>query len=197
MKNQLVKKISSEISFQGFTKKVFTWVRGTEQIYYIIEIQPSKNNSDTSQKFTINIGIFVPEVYELTWQKKPSSIIHEYDCILRKRVSYFMKSTLDKWWTLKNQEDIVSVKSEIEDIFYERIVPFFDDLNSLDKLTYFLNADKSVESKYPLYKIQLACLNYIIGNKEISLEILKKIFNDNTWGIRAQEVNKILHSMSG
>ena len=108
-----------------------------------------------------------------------------------------MKSNLDKWWTLQKQEDIVSVKSEIEDIFYGRIVSFFDDLNSLDKLTLFLNADKSVESKYPLYKIQLACLNYIIGNKEASLEILKKIFNDKTWGNKAQEANKILYSKSG
>ena len=51
-------------------------------------------------KFTVNVGVYVPEVDEYTMVKGPRSLPHEYDCCIQGRLGNLGPERTDIWWEL-------------------------------------------------------------------------------------------------
>ena len=127
--NEIQVEIHSFLKQIGFRKKGRTFNRETEKgIIQVINIQNGKyefgGKHDIPElrenhycKFTINLGVFVSELYELSEHNKPKSIYQEYDCNIRTRLSSLTTKD-DFWWTISDssfktsQEIISGLKSE-------------------------------------------------------------------------------------
>lgn len=73
-------------------------------------------------KFTVNLGIYVPELHEYSFPGAKPSFVHEYDCWIRARLGNLGPEREDLWWELR------AIPEEAADIFHriERdAMPFF------------------------------------------------------------------------
>jgi hypothetical protein len=96
--NEIQKLIHTELKADGFKKKgrthnkvldngivqVINFQMGQFQFDNVIEIPGLIEN--LYGQFTINIGVFVPELYEKIFDPKPKSFIQEFDCEIRTRL---------------------------------------------------------------------------------------------------------------
>lgn len=53
-------------------------------------------------KFTVNLGVFVREVYEVTQRTTASAFVPEYACEFRVRLGELLTPPADTWWSLKD-----------------------------------------------------------------------------------------------
>ena len=85
-------------------------------------------------KFTVNIGIYVPEVYAefFQWSKKgPPSLVREADCCINKRLGILGHKRQDIWWELKDLEDITD---EIRQRIERDALPFLERFETRDRV---------------------------------------------------------------
>ena len=91
-------------------------------------------------KFTVNVGVYVPEVDEYTTSGGGKrSFVHEYDCCIRRRIGNLGAGQQDVWWNLEApHEQAAEVFRRIEkDAF-----PFFAQLETRDAILSQWNTGK-------------------------------------------------------
>ncbi|MDR1244458.1 MAG: DUF4304 domain-containing protein [Endomicrobium sp.] len=184
MSNSFINKLSKLLNLPDFARKNCTWIREYKTFFYIFNIQISKFRKED---FTINIGIFVPDVNKLCWGKDVSSrSIKETDCCLRGRLSLFFDTKTD-WFTINNEADIEKVGDEINNLINTLIVPFFQSITSLNDI---YNEMIKIENKViqkDLHQIYLACLEIVQGKNDDASVRLNKI-NNTIWKKKADEI---------
>jgi len=55
-------------------------------------------------KFTVELGVFVPEIYHALHDRKLSKFIRSFLCAERQRLGILSPDGKDKWWDLKDSE---------------------------------------------------------------------------------------------
>jgi hypothetical protein len=82
-------------------------------------------------KFTVNLGIFVPEVAMQVGRAPPKLFIQEYHCCVRARLGRLGPERRDDWWEIEDQE------SRAEDLL-QRLrrdaLPFFKEFETRDAI---------------------------------------------------------------
>lgn len=58
-------------------------------------------------RFTVNLGVFVPEIHRIERSKEVPDFIHEYDCEIRARLGHLITPSVDIWWSLEHHHDIL------------------------------------------------------------------------------------------
>ena len=59
-------------------------------------------------KFTVNLGVFAREVYELTQRRTAPASVHEYSCEFRVRLGELFTPPGDVWWLLSDDTQKVA-----------------------------------------------------------------------------------------
>jgi hypothetical protein len=81
---------------EGFSKSGRNFHRQSGNNWLVVNVQASQGNIGTHGKFTINLGVYLPEVSLLVsdpLRGKPK----EYDCTVRKRIGCLMPGARDHW----------------------------------------------------------------------------------------------------
>jgi hypothetical protein len=110
-------------------------------------------------KFTVNVGVFVPELHEYIFPGKKLPYIHEYDCWIRERLGSLGPEQQDIWWALRE------VPQQAADVFHriERdALPFLARFESREAiLTQWtpghVIADETEFGRFTRSREQLAC----------------------------------------
>ena len=76
-----------------------------------------------SGKFTVNLGVYVPEVARHHVGVEAKSFVQEYDCCVRSRIGALGPEGLDLWWNLDAE---TSLSAEIERRLEGDGLPFLD-----------------------------------------------------------------------
>src|SRR5215207_2910550 len=119
----------------GFVGEDGNYFRDREWCLDLVQVQESKRSLPQQPTFTINAGIFVPEIHQLLWGDRPTSGLTS--CLLRHRIGDFVdagspRGGLDKWWTLEIGND-AAVGSELE-CLTRNVVHLLDSVYSLEAL---------------------------------------------------------------
>lgn len=188
-KSVLINKLSKEIKIAGFKKAGFIWSCKCNSFIYIINIQPGKYIDDTEEYFTIYMGIYSSEIYNLCWGKEiERKIIKETDCCLRGVFSIFTKHK-ENIFRLKSDVDIKDAKENIINLINNDIVPFFKNITTYEELYKAMVLFENNVIQKELSQIYIACIEFVIDKREQALERLSNIKNA-VWANKAKEVMK-------
>lgn len=58
-------------------------------------------------QFTINLGVYVPEVERWTNGTRKKSFVQDYDCCIRERLGNLGPEARDVWWWIEKRDDLV------------------------------------------------------------------------------------------
>lgn len=86
------------------------------------------------RKFTINVGVYVPEVYIVQWGKERKFVM-EYDCCVRERLGVLGPEHTDIWWDLQGDSKFVkSLGDELRGRLENDALPFLARFETRDAL---------------------------------------------------------------
>lgn len=120
----------------GFKKKTNNFYLQLEELGQIINIQKSKWSTKDDISFTINTGIFLPEYWSVFYNYQHVEIPKfptEPVCLIRKRIGE-LRYKKDTWYELNEQTDENSLIEEIQSNIHFFILPYFEKLNTKQKL---------------------------------------------------------------
>lgn len=137
----------------GFKKKANNFYLKLNTIGQIINVQKSAFGNKDSISFTINTGIFVPE-YWLAFYNYSDKGLPDYptepECFIRKRIGN-LRNQHDTWYYIKERTDEQQLIDEMKKNLTNFILPYFDRLNSTEKMLQEL--DKADIMMTPLDKL--------------------------------------------
>lgn len=112
--NYIAKEIFTYLKPLGFKKKGSTFNRQAEAgLYQVINIQSGRYYKNEIQgfresyygKFTINLGVLVEELYNLSYQNN-KDFYYDYECQLRIRLSELTMKQ-DYWWEITDNTNLI------------------------------------------------------------------------------------------
>ncbi len=130
----------------GFKKKANNFYLPLEKIGHIINIQKSYYSTKDDIRFTINVGIFSPEYWLACFNyhnKDVPAYPTEPECMIRERISS-MRGLPDIWYNITTTTDIEELIAEMKYNISSFILPFFEKLNTVQKLINELEASETL-----------------------------------------------------
>jgi hypothetical protein len=82
-------------------------------------------------KFTVNLGVFVPEVAERYGRGAPKSFVREYHCCIRTRLAVLGPERSDVWWGIRADE---AMAQKMLRRFTRDAMPFFGKFETRDSI---------------------------------------------------------------
>jgi hypothetical protein len=145
----------------------FRYFDKNENIGKIVNFQKSQWSQI---KFTINVGIYLPEFeyYHYIVPKISNEKFVESICAIRKRIGE-LKNGLDKWYVLNEETHIDSLINELKNDIKNSVLPF---LNKFANRKYVLE-QLFMESYYGMYEFTRIKVLYKNGFKDEILNIIR------------------------
>jgi hypothetical protein len=113
----------------GYRKAARNFRRRRERCIQVVNVQASQWGSANELRFTINLGVFYPEVHALktfvAWQPSASGPT-ESQCQLRARIGRLVPENRDLWWDLKKESDLGPVAVEVERVLRDYGRPWIE-----------------------------------------------------------------------
>ena len=130
----------------GFKKKANNFYLPLEKIGHIINIQKSQYSTKDDIRFTINVGIFSPEYWLacFNYHNKDVPVYPtEPECLIRKRIGW-IRGLDDTWYAVTTMTDVEELIAEMKYNISSFILPFFEKLNTVQKLITELEASETL-----------------------------------------------------
>ncbi|MFA6295232.1 MAG: DUF4304 domain-containing protein [Candidatus Paceibacterota bacterium] len=166
---------------QSFKKKGNTFNRLTSDgLTQVINFQagayePWKQEDSLHGLFTINLGIYVPEVDEAIFKKKKSFVL-EYDCQIRTRIGNISGKN-DLWFDLKNFKQ--ADEQNLIQLLQQFGVPFLDNFETREKI--IKNVSETKRNTFTgVPRILLGLIYFKQGNTAKASELLKKQYDESS-----------------
>jgi hypothetical protein len=80
-------------------------------------------------RFTVNLGVYVPEVARNHGGGEANSVVHDYSCCIRTRLGRSANKEL--WWTVSASDALVS---ELQERFQNEAIPLFQRFENRDQI---------------------------------------------------------------
>jgi hypothetical protein len=171
--DQLVRRpLDGMLRVAGFRRKGRLWNRSREPFVDVVDVQASKWNTAGDQSLAVNLGVFVPSVYRLCWQRELPQVVREEDCQVRRRLSQDVDSETDHWWTVNGTPDLETAGAEIVSLLSSQAMPFFDRLRSLSAVRETLEMTIRSPRATPVDRIYLAIVKAELGDLDDAMAIL-------------------------
>ncbi|GGG47399.1 DUF4304 domain-containing protein [Bizionia arctica] len=191
--DEIQKTVHSELKVDGFKKKgrthnkvldngiiqVVNFQMANYEFENTVEIPGLRNN--LYKNFTINIGVFIPELYEKTFNQKPKVFIQEYDCEIRTRINDKVDGK-EIWFSL--QSDYQKTAELIIDRIKSDVKNWFDRFNNRTKIVAELIQSKEIKFS-PREKLCGAIIELEIDRKNG-----ERIFNEYYNSIESKKPHK-------
>lgn len=177
-----------------FKKSGTTWNHRIDGVVHVVDVQRSRIGPDRVD-FTLNLGVWVENVWRICWAKDNPRLIREEDCFPRFRVGQviedFQSRAHDKWWSVRKEESPEAVGEEVEHVLYQKCLPVLQRIrNESDALAFTRD---NLLIRLPLETLYFAILQFINGENEIARATLLDLSSDNHWGPR---VHKVMERLS-
>ena len=82
-------------------------------------------------RFTVNVGVYVPEVGEALYGIKPGAAIREYDCCIRERLGNIGPERSDMWWPARDQRGTID---DLEERIIRDALPYLEVYSTRDRI---------------------------------------------------------------
>src|SRR5205814_2264561 len=111
--------VSPPLKKAGFARAGRTWNRrrSVERLEKIdvVNLQGSLWNHGERGSFTVNLGVLLPEVYVMYWDKDPPKVVKEWQSQVRTRLGQLVDGR-DTWYDLGPDVDLMVMGKAISDL---------------------------------------------------------------------------------
>jgi len=118
---------------EGFRKSGRTFHRSFDLGTQVVNIQANRWNQGGAGSFTVNLGIYFPDIHRLAEMIVPRALPGEADCTLRQRLGILMPSGSDYWWELDPGSDLERVAAEVGAAWTRYGKPWLDRHSELEE----------------------------------------------------------------
>ena len=192
----IVTNIKGCLKTKGYKQFKCVWNRKVNAFTHVLEIQDMRGANADTASFTINFGVFVPDVLEMVWGKTDPKCVKDVDCVIAERIGRLMPGGLDKWWRVDPAVNLEAVLREVIDAINTYSEQFFDKVRTLEGIRAYMIEQKDDTNPYKLRGIYLAVIEWMLGNEVRSKTLIDSLIEDKVWGERAKRVNRYLTSLS-
>ena len=127
----------------SFKKKALNYYRQLSEVGHIINIQKSSYGDRDHIKFRINIGIFEPKFWSVSHTGQVPDYPTEPVCLIRKTIND-LRGRKDLWYEVNDTTDEQKLIKEVQEDIQNYILPFFDQLDSVEKILSALEKDSNL-----------------------------------------------------
>ena len=124
----------------SFKKKALNYYRRLAEVGHIINIQKSSYGDRDNIKFRVNLGVFEPRFWAGSHIGQLPDYPTEPVCLIRKTIND-LRGRKDLWYEIHNYTDEQKLIKEIQEDIQQYILPFFDQLDSVEKIFSALEKD--------------------------------------------------------
>ncbi len=133
----------------GFKRQRQNFFRQIGEIGHAVNIQKDKRNTKDEIKFTINVGIFYSKYWlaelDFTNSKNLPVFPKESESIIRERIGE-LKFGEDYWYSIESQRIERKLIKDVEQDIKEYILPFFNGIDTTEKLIKYLESNPAIFS---------------------------------------------------
>jgi len=127
----------------SFKKKALNYYRRLAEVGHIINIQKSSYGDRDNIKFRVNLGVFEPRFWAGSHIGQLPDYPTEPVCLIRKTIND-LRGRKDLWYEIHNYTDEQKLIKEIQEDIQQYILPFFDQLDSVEKILLALEKDSNL-----------------------------------------------------
>ena len=127
----------------SFKKKALNYYRQLSEVGHIINIQKSIYSHRNHIRFRINTGIFEPKFWSVSHTGQVPDYPTEPVCLIRKTIND-LRGRKDLWYEIHNYTDEQKLIKEVQEDIQNYILPFFDQLDSVQKILSALEKDSTL-----------------------------------------------------
>lgn len=149
----------------GFKKKARNFYRDFESRIEVINVQASKWNEGSEGQFTVNAGVYYPDISEITGAPPVKGMPKEYDCTVRERIGLLTPENQDRWWKVDNSVNNSEIAESIANHVEKFCLPWLKEMSDLDSVK------KYIASKLAFVAAGIALFQ---GNREEACALIEK-----------------------
>jgi hypothetical protein len=123
---------------EGFKKKARNFYREHKNRIELINIQASKWNEGNEGQFTVNVGVYYPDIAKVTDALPVNGIPKEYDCTIRERIGFLKPDKKDAWWKINSSSNDAEVSENVANQVKELCLPWLDKMSNLDEVKSYI-----------------------------------------------------------
>jgi Domain of unknown function (DUF4304) len=178
----------------GFQRSGLICNRRLPCLVHVLDIQLSNWSGGNSAEFTMNLGVWIEQVWRVCWDKAVPTTLKETDCFPRWRVADVLGSAKDVWWTVASHADVEVVGIELQDILLNQCIPFMDSLDSIGAVVAV--AEDPVLRRFPAELLSYAILKHLSGEPKAASRILRALLADPEAEIWRARVSGIIERLT-
>jgi uncharacterized protein DUF4304 len=128
-------------------------------------------------KFAVNLGVYLPCVFEVEGYPGPKRMYREYHCEIRERLGALINNREDVWWELSGPVEVVA--ADVCDVLTRLGLPFLSQFESYrDVLSYFKTFNKFPFHNEGRSTLAAAIISYHVGERVEAEELFARAFNN-------------------
>ena len=132
LKQTIVIELHQLLRPEGFRKSGAVFSRHSADVVHLVEVQGSRTNVSGDASFTVNAGVFAPEVVhaDIRAHTKPSIAASHW----RERIGFLGPEQKDLWWCVHTQAEAEQAAAELSERVHKHVLPALAALPSLSLL---------------------------------------------------------------
>jgi Domain of unknown function (DUF4304) len=175
--DSLVSLIRQDLRPLGYrkSKRLFNRLQ-PDGIIHVIDFQMGANWSSLWGKFTVEVGVFVPEAFSILYEKEPPKFVRSPICVERERIGTLGKSRKDTWWDLSGNLSII--EKEVSNLLTDSCENYLFQLNSREKLISIWENERTQRKLSQQHVLILAIIYSYLGKRDQANKLLASEFGN-------------------
>lgn len=118
----------------GFKKKGRNFYREYPDRIEVINVQASQWNEGNEGKFTINVGVYYPEISKILEAPPVRAAPKEYDCTVRERIGHLTPENKDQWWHIDGSVNDLVISENVATQVEKICLPWLSEMSDLENV---------------------------------------------------------------
>lgn len=136
---------SGGLKAAGFRRQSNHLTRQSGDLFHCFRFQASRWGDRDTGKFTINVIMTSPYIYETFWGKPFPRLPGNALFPVYFRIGFLMNGS-DYWWSVDQQTDLNSVSVSVSEVLLGKGLPFFNQYPTIDVVFEHLRAEEGILS---------------------------------------------------
>ncbi|WPL18265.1 hypothetical protein Thiowin_03331 [Thiorhodovibrio winogradskyi] len=153
----------------GFKKNARNFYKELEGgVFLLVNVQGSMYNDNQDARYTVNLGVFFPEIYEMVGFGNVGSVPSIPDCSVSKRIGQLKPERTDYWWQLTPASDFNQLAADLSESVEQYGLPWLRNNSSIT------SASVELKGQNPFTAAATAIIE---GNRCEAAEIINKVIS--------------------